>query len=151
MRFVVAVLAGMLLAGMLLTGCSSVVAGRPVALDIEQLDRERIVAYFERGNAAADEGTEAQQRFFAETQHPDFESDLCDLGGHTLTFEPTLSTLQPDDDWTPDDGDTPRGRVYVVAVTVTVQQDRTVLGTQIGSVHVVVLEEEPYGFAPCPG
>lgn len=134
----------------LATGCSSTIEGRPSAPDIVGQDRQLIIDYFERGNAAADDGANAQQNFFASTQHPDFQSDVCDLDGHTLTFDPTLSTLRPDRNWTPEDGDTPRGRVYVVAVTITVELDSAVLGTQIGSVHVVVLDRATYGFAPCP-
>jgi hypothetical protein len=49
------------------------------------------------------------------------------------------------------DGHAPRGRVYVVAVTFTAQREHTVIGTQIGLVHVVVLDNASYGFAPCPG
>lgn len=132
------------------TGCASTISGRAVAPDIVQQDRDRIVEYFTRSNAAADQGAQAQQEFFADTQHPDFESEACELGDHTLTFDPTLSTLRPDGHWQPG-GETPRGRVYVVAVTITVQLDGAVLGTQIGSVHVVVLDDDAYGFSPCPG
>ena len=131
-------------------GCSSTIAGRPLEPDVVGMDRALILDYFERGNAAADEGATAQQEFFAKTQHPDFARQLCDLGGHTLVFDPTLSTLRPDDAWKPDDGQTPRGRIYVVAVTVTVELDQAVLGTQIGSMHLVVLDRATYGFSPCP-
>jgi hypothetical protein len=147
MRLVAALLGLLTLA----TGCASKISGQAVALDIVRLDRQMIIDYFERGNSAADEGADAQQKFFAETQHPDFESEVCDLGGHTLAFDPTLSTLRPDGRWRPDDDEAPRGRVYVVAVTITIQMDSAVLGTQIGSVHVVVLDDAAYGFAPCPG
>jgi hypothetical protein len=144
---VVVVAAGVLLAPV--TGCSSVIEGRPVAPDIAVLDRQLIIDYFERNNAAADDGADAQQEFFAKTQHPDSRAGSCDLGGRTLNFEPSLSTLRPDRRWAPKDGDKPRGRVYVVAVTVTVQFDSAVLGTQIGSVHLIVLDQMTYGFAPC--
>jgi len=127
-----------------------VITGRPLAPDVVAQDRELIVEYFERGNVAADEGASSQKVFFAETQHPDFKADLCDLRGHTLVFDPSLSTLRPDRGWAPEDGKVPRGRVYVVAVTITVELDEAVLGTQIGSIHVVVLDRAAYGFSPCP-
>jgi hypothetical protein len=143
-------LASMLSAVALTAGCASTIDGRAVVPDVERADRQLIIEYFQRGNAAAGEGPAAQQRFFADTQHPDFESGDCDLNGLTLTFDPTLSTLRVDGRWTPRDGQTPRGRVYVVAVTFTVAQESTVLGTQIGLVHLVVLDDVTYGFAPCP-
>jgi len=134
----------------LTAGCASVISGQPIVPDVEGADRQLITGYFERGNAAADQGSDAQQRFFADTQHPDFKPGGCDLGGLTLAFDPTLSTLKADPRWAPQDGKTPRGRVYVVAVTLTVQRENTVLGTQIGLVHLVVLDRAIYGFAPCP-
>jgi hypothetical protein len=142
--------ASLVSAAALTAGCVSMISGRAVVPDVERADRQQVVGYFERGNAAAGEGSDAQQRFFASTQHPDFGSAGCDLDGLTLTFDPTLSTLRRDDRWAPQGGKTPRGRVYVVAVTFTVQQQNVVLGTQIGLVHLVVLDNAIYGFAPCP-
>jgi hypothetical protein len=149
MRFL-ARTASLVSAAVLIAGCASVIDGQAVVPDIERVDRQLIIDYFERGNAAAGEGSDAQQRFFATTQHPDFQPGACDLEGLTLTFDPTLSTLKADSRWAPQDSKTPRGRVYVVAVTLTVQQESTVLGTQIGLVHLVVLGNAVYGFAPCP-
>jgi hypothetical protein len=137
-------------AAALTAGCTSMISGQAVVPDVERADRALIVEYFERGNAAAGEGSHAQQRFFVDTQHPDFESGGCDLGGLTLAFDPTLSTLQVDRRWAPRNSKVPRGRVYVVAVTLTVQRESTVLGTQIGLVHLVALDGAIYGFTPCP-
>ena len=148
-RFLVRV-ASLVSAAALTAGCTSVISGQAVVPDVERADRQMVTGYFERGNAAAGEGSDAQQRFFASTQHPDFGSASCDLNGLTLTFDPTLSTLRRDNRWAPQGGKPPRGRVYVVAVTFTVQQQSTVLGTQIGLVHLVVLDNAIYGFAPCP-
>lgn len=136
---------------MALAGCSQVVTGRPTAVSVTGQDRSLITDYFERNNAAAGEGAQAQRDFLARTQHPDFEDEACNLGELTLTIAPTLSTLRPDAGWQPVDADkTPRGRVYIVAVTVTVQRGTAPVGTQIGSIHVVVLDGTAYGFAPCP-
>lgn len=148
----IAVLVAVLVAApaALSAGCSTVIAGRALAPDVVAQDRELIVEYFERVNVAADEGANSQKVFFTETQHPDFKAEVCDLGGHTLVFDPSLSTFRPDRGWSPEDGKVPRGRVYVVAVTITVELDGTVLGTQIGSMHVVVLDRAAYGFSPCP-
>lgn len=140
-----------LVSGLLaLTACSTVIDGRALAPDIAGQDRALVVDYFERGNAAAVGGPSAQHDFFTRTQHPDFADEVCDLRGYTLTFDPSLSTLRPDGEWAPEDGEPPRGRVYVVAVTITIELDSAVLGTQIGSVHVVVLDQAIYGFSPCP-
>jgi hypothetical protein len=149
MRFL-APAASLISAAALTAGCAAVIDGKAVVPDVERADRQLITGYFERGNAAAGEGSDAQQRFFADTQHPDFQSAGCDLEGLTLTFDPTLSTLKADRRWAPRDGKAPRGRVYVVAVTFTVQHGNAVLGTQIGLVHLVVLDNVIYGFTPCP-
>jgi hypothetical protein len=141
------------LTGLVTAGCGGrMVDGTPSAQSSPALaDRPVITAYFERSNAAAQEGAEAQRRFLHETQHPDYSDAGCNLGELTLVIDPTLSTLRPDAGWRPlNSDDAPRGRVYVVAVTVTVQRDKAVVATQIGSVHVVVLDGEAYGFAPCP-
>lgn len=152
MRILALVLATVATA-VLTAACGPVVEGRPVAATQGgggAGDQSLVVEYFERSNAAARDGTAAQQQFLRQTQHPDFEAN-CDLGDLTVLLEPSLSTLRPDQDWRPPATDRPpRGRVYVVAVTATVQRNRTTLGVQIGSVHVVVLDDTAYGFAPCP-
>jgi hypothetical protein len=131
--------------------CTATVSGRPAAVDLVAADRALIVDFFERNNAAAGEGTEAQHRFFGEIQHPDYDVEVCSLDDLTIVLDPTLSTLRPHDGWRPPDADQAiRGRIYVVAVTVTVQRDNTVLANQIGSMHVAVLDGRAFGFAPCP-
>lgn len=144
-----------LLAGLLtlltITGCGQRIAGTPSAVSVSGADESLVAEYFERNNAAADEGAAAQRSFLTETQHPDFSADQCSLGDLTLTMAPALSTLRPDAGWRPlNSSETPRGRVYIVAVTVTIQRGKAPVGTQIGSVHVVVLDGAAYGFAPCP-
>jgi len=143
--------AALLTAVLLLTAaCGTVVAGQPEALPTVDADQSLIADYFERSNAAAHDGADAQERFLDSTQHPDVDRG-CDLGGLTVLLEPTLSTLRPDDGWRPAASDrAPRGRVYVVAVTVTVLRGQNTLGVQVGSMHVVVLGAMVYGFAPCP-
>lgn len=133
-----------------LAGCATAVAGHPVARSPATADQSLIQAYFEHSNDAAHEGADAQREFLDSTQHPDVERD-CDLGGLTLLLDPSLSTLRSDDGWRPGGtGRTPRGRMYVVAVTVTVQRGQSVLGIQVGSMHLAVLNGTAYGFAPCP-
>jgi hypothetical protein len=65
-----------------------------------------------------------------------------------------MSTLRIDPDWVPPDSGRnathPRGMVYVLGVSVSIRQDGALLGEQIGSQRVVVLEGKAYGFAPCP-
>ena len=76
---------------------------------------------------------------------------MCSLNGVTITAEPTLSTLRAEPGWTPPgSGKGLSGRVYVVAVTLTVRQGNAVVGTQIGSQRVVVDGGRAYSFAPCP-
>lgn len=134
-----------------LAGCGQLVTGSPTAVSISGEDRSLITDYFERNNTAANEGASAQREFLTKTQHPDFDDDACNLGDLTLSIAPSLSTLRPDAGWQPLNSDkTPRGRVYIVAVTVTVQRGTAPVATQIGSIHVVVLDGEAYGFAPCP-
>ena len=140
----------LLSAGLLVAACGQVVHGKPVALSPLTADRSLIVSYFEHSNAAAQDGSAAQKQFLDSTQHPDVP-ERCDLGELTLRLDPTLSTLRSDGDWRPAGADhAPRGRVYVIAVTVTVQRDRTALATQVGSMHLVVLDGAAFGFAPCP-
>jgi hypothetical protein len=134
-----------------LTGCGQVVAGTPKGESTSDADRALIAAYFEQNNEAAGEGAAAQREFLARTQHPDFDDEACNLGELTLTIAPTLSTLRPDAGWQPLNTDrTPRGRIYIIAVAVTVLRGTAPVGTQIGSIHVVVLDGKAHGFAPCP-
>lgn len=135
-------------------GCASTVDGRARAAGTATDAERRLIAdYFARSNAAAGAGSIEQQQFFAATQHPDYRApdQLCTLDGLTVLLDPTLSTVRPAPGWRPGNtGRPPRGSVLVVAVRVTVQQDRTVLGEQVASVHVVLLDGRVYGFAPCP-
>lgn len=142
------------LAAVLVTGggCATRVPGQAVAAT-RALDAHRalVSGYFAAVNAAAGQGSAAQERLFAGTQHPDFRDLRCPLQGLTITAHPAYSTLHPDPDWRPPQSDRPpRGMVYVVAATVSVQRSTEPLGSQIGSVHVVVLDGAAYGFSPCP-
>ena len=142
-------LAGMLLAA----GCSSTVPGKPTAAASPEQDRALVEGYFDELNASAADGPATQRDFLRRSQHPDFASDLCDLGDLTLNIDPAMSTLRVDPDWVPPDGENsthPRGLVYVLGVSVSIRQDGALLGEQIGSQRVVVLDEKAYGFAPCP-
>jgi len=147
-------LAALGLAGMLLVaGCSSTVPGRPTAAASPEDDRQLVKGYFEELNAAAAEGPATQRDFLRRSQHPDFTNDLCDLGDLTLNVDPAMSTLRVDPDWVPPDdrkATHPRGLVYVLGVSVSIRQDGALLGEQIGSQRVVVLDGKAYGFAPCP-
>jgi outer membrane murein-binding lipoprotein Lpp len=149
-RVLFAALAGLLL----LSGCSSAVAGRPVAAASPDGDRALVEDYFTELNAAAADGPATQRDFLRRSQHPDFADELCDLGNLTLNVDPAMSTLRVDPDWVPPGAGRkathPRGLVYVLGVSVSIRQDGAVLGEQIGSQRVVVLEEKAYGFAPCP-
>lgn len=149
-RVLFAALAGLLL----LSGCSSAVAGRPVAAASPDGDRALVEDYFTELNASAADGPATQRDFLRRSQHPDFADELCDLGDLTLNVDPAMSTLRVDPDWVPPGAGRkathPRGLVYVLGVSVSIRQDGAVLGEQIGSQRVVVLEEKAYGFAPCP-
>lgn len=129
-----------LLAVLLAGGCS---AG-PTDSDA----REGAVQYFAENAAAARGGPQQQERFFTETQHPDFADRVCDLGATTVEFDPAMSTLRPDPDYTTG-GQVPRGSVWVVAVEVTTREQGRITGHQIGSQHLVLLDGEVRGFAPC--
>lgn len=133
---------------LLVTACGRVIDGQPVSAAGD--DGSLVAGYFERSNAAAREGPEAQRQFLVSTQHPDFRY-RCDLGNLVVELEPALSSMHIDASWeADDDGHVPRGRIYAVAVTVTVTRDKTTLGTQVGSMHVVILDGAAFGFAPCP-
>lgn len=143
------------LAGLLLVaGCSSAVAGQPVAAASPDHDRELVQDYFKDLNEAADEGPSQQREFLQRSQHPDYTDELCDLGNLTLNIDPAMSTLRVDPDWVPPNAGRnathPRGMVYVLGVSVSIRQDGALLGEQIGSQRVVILDEKVYGFAPCP-
>jgi len=136
----------------LLAGCAGPIAGTARPAQLTDDDKAMFKAFYERLNKAGDEGGPQQQKMLKDTQHPDFRQKTCDLRGATIKVEPTWSTLRTDADWAPPGEKAhPRGDVYVVAVTVTLRQDETVVGSQIGSLHVVLLDDAVYGFAPCLG
>jgi hypothetical protein len=143
-------LASLLVAG----GCATTIAGQPTAAGSPSHDRQLVEDYFTELNAAADDGPATQREFLQRSQHPDFEDELCDLGDLTLNIDPAMSTLRVDPDWVPPgagrDGAHPRGLVYVLGVSVSIRQDGALLGEQIGSQRVVILDSKAYGFAPCP-
>jgi hypothetical protein len=133
------------------SGCASRVAGEAVGSGLPAAHRTLVRGYFDAVNAAAGQGSDAQQRLFADDQHPDFRDRVCRLDGLTITAAPAYTTLRTDPDWRPDPGRAlPRGTIYVVAADVTVHHEGAVLANQIGSVHVVILDGTAYGFAPCP-
>jgi hypothetical protein len=135
-------------------GCSTAVAGTPVAAGSRGQDRQLVEEYFTELNAAGEDGPATQRDFLRRSQHPDYDDILCELGDLTLTVDPAMSTLRVDPDWVPPDAGRdathPRGLVYVLGVSVSIRQDGALLGEQIGSQRVVILDEEAYGFAPCP-
>ncbi len=65
-----------------------------------------------------------------------------------------MSTLRVDPDWVPPGAGKrashPRGAVYVLGVSVSIREGGALLGQQIGSQRVVILDGKAYGFAPCP-
>ncbi|GAB1507962.1 hypothetical protein [Actinophytocola sp. KF-1] len=142
------------LASLLIAGCTSAVAGMPRAEDSPDDDRRLVQEYFDDLNAAAEDGPATQRDFLRRSQHPDYTDDLCDLGDLTLNIDPAMSTLRVDPDWVPPDAGRdaahPRGLVYVLGVSISIRQDGALLGEQIGSQRVVVLDGKAYGFAPCP-
>ncbi|MFI6098677.1 hypothetical protein ACIA8G_24230 [Lentzea sp. NPDC051213] len=136
----------------LLVGCTGPVAGTARPVQLTDDDRTKFKQFYERLNKAGDEGASQQQTLLKDTQHPDFRQKTCELRGATIKVEPTWSTLRIDADWAPPGEKAhPRGHVYVLAVTVTLRQDDQVIGSQIGSLHVVMLDDQVYGFAPCLG
>ncbi len=142
-------------AGLLAAGCSTQVDGRPVPAGSGAPggDRGLVEQYFTDLNASGDEGTSMQRDFLRRTQHPDYTDRLCDLGGLVLRVEPAMSTFRADPDWVPPESgsdEPPRGTIYVLGVSVSIRQEGALLGEQIGSQRVVVLEGKAYGFAPCP-
>jgi hypothetical protein len=139
---------------LVVVGCSTAVAGRPVAAASPSHDKQLVEDYFTELNQAADDGPATQREFLQRSQHPDFEDELCDLGDLTLNIKPAMSTFRVDPNWVPPaegrDGAHPRGLVYVLGVSVSIRQDGALLGQQIGSQRVVILDGKAYGFAPCP-
>lgn len=142
------------LAGLLIAGCSSTVAGVALPAASPADDKRLVQDYFTELNAAAADGPATQRDFLRRSQHPDYADELCDLGDLTLNIEPAMSTLRVDPDWVPPDAGRdaahPRGLVYVLGVSVSIREDGALLGEQIGSQRVVVLDGKAYGFAPCP-
>lgn len=106
--------------------------------------------YFADNNTAARGGPHAQQEFFGTTQHPDFTAQVCELGELTVDLEPALTTLRPDPGFSPTGTSPPRGDLWVVGVEVTTRRSGTVIGRQIGSLHLAFLGDQVFGFAPCP-
>lgn len=156
-RLTVALAVGLLA----LTGCTSTIAGTPMAAGAGAggsgagtEDRGLVEGYYSELNASGDEGAATQREFLRRTQHPDYADELCDLGDITLHVEPAMSTLRVDPDWVPPgeggDSSTPSGLIYVLGVSITIRQDGALLGEQIGSQRIVVLDGRAYGFAPCP-
>ncbi|GAB3291887.1 hypothetical protein [Parasphingorhabdus pacifica] len=135
-------LIALLCPALLVVGCGS-------APEDTEPDRS-VRQYFADNNAAAARGPEAQQEFFDRSQHPDFSGHVCELGELTVELEPALTTLRPDPDFDPAGTGPPRGELWVVGVEVTTRRSGTVLGRQIGSVHLAFLQERVFGFAPCP-
>jgi hypothetical protein len=140
MRAVLAVVA-------LTAGCSTAVGGSPVAAGLP--DEDLVAGYFAEFARASGQGAEAQADFLRRTQHPDFISRLCDLRGAVVRTDPAMTTLRPDPRWAPESGNPPRGKVYVIAVALTVSRDGEVIGEQIGSERIVVLDGVVHGFMPC--
>ena len=64
-----------------------------------------------------------------------------------------MSTFRTVPEWVPPESrsdDPPRGTIYVLGVSVSVRRQGALLGEQIGSQRVVVLNGKAYGFSPCP-
>jgi len=133
------------LAALALTGCTVAGQAQPSP------DPGLVADYFHDLDTAAAQGVQQEQDFLKATQVPAFADRVCSLNGVTITATPTLSTLRADPGWTPPGSDKRlSGQVYVVAVTLTIRQGNSVVGTQIGSQRVVVDGGRTYGFAPCP-
>ena len=145
------VAAGMVL---LATNRVSTVPGQPVAgtgSSAPDADRKLVTDYFTELNDAGRDGPETQRDFLKRTQHPDFTDRLCDLGDLTIKVEPAMSTFRVDPKWTPQrSASRPRGQVYVLGVSISIRRGGALIGEQIGSERVVVLNGKAYGFTPCP-
>ncbi len=125
------------------TGCSPASSEPPTP-------EQRVDRYFDAFNAAAAKGDQAQLEFLRRTQHPDFAGQGCELNGLTMHAYPALSTLRPAPEWAPEDAEPPRGQVYVLAVSLTLRRAGTPLAERIGSERVAIVDDQVYGFAPCP-
>ena len=135
---------------LLLAGCGSAIAGVARPLRVTDVERELVSGYFADLNEAGGQGASEQRDLLKDTQHPDFRDEDCRPPAGTIRVQPTLTTLRLDPAWTPPGADEhPRGVVLVVAVTLTVVQEGSEVGSQIGSQHVVLLNGKAYGFAPC--
>ncbi|WP_158847014.1 hypothetical protein [Saccharothrix deserti] len=135
---------------LLLAGCGSTITGTARPLQVTDVERELVTGYFADLNEAGVQGTSEQRDLLKDTQHPDFRDEDCQLPAGTIRVQPTMSTLRLDPEWAPPGEDEhPRGVVLVVAVTLTVVQEGSEVGSQIGSQHVVLLNGKAYGFAPC--
>lgn len=133
-----------------LVGCTSAITGTARPLKVTDVERELVTGYFADLNEAGVQGASEQRDLLEDTQHPDFRDESCELPAGTIKVQPTMSTLRLDPQWAPPGEDEhPRGVVLVVAVTLTVVQEGTEIGSQIGSQHVVLLNGKAYGFAPC--
>jgi hypothetical protein len=127
------------------------VGGSPRAIGTSDGDKKLVTAYFTELNSAAKDGPTTQRDFLRRTQHPDFTDRLCELGDLTLTIDPAMSTFRLDAAWTPENSTKhPRGMVYVLGVSISIRRSGALLGEQIGSQRVVVLDGKAYGFTPCP-
>ncbi|ONI82407.1 hypothetical protein ALI22I_40640 [Saccharothrix sp. ALI-22-I] len=135
---------------LLLAACGSTLTGTARPLQVTDVERELVTGYFADLNEAGGQGADEQRDLLKDTQHPDFRDEDCQLPTGTIKVQPTMSTLRLDPEWTPPGTDEhPRGVVLVVAVTLTVVQEGSEVGSQIGSQHVVLLNGKAYGFAPC--
>lgn len=135
---------------LLLAGCSTAVSGTARPLRITDAERTLVTGYFITLNETGRQGTSAQRELLRDTQHPDFREDECDLPKGTIRIDPAMSTLRMDPDWEPSGQKAhPRGTVYAVAASITLLLESVEIGRQIGSLHIVLLDEKAYGFAPC--
>ena len=127
------------------------ITGTPKANGSNDSNRQLVTAYFTELNDAGKDGPTTQRDFLRRTQHPDYTDRLCDLGDLTLKIDPAMSTFRIDPNWTPEDSTKhPRGLVYVLGVSISIRRAGALLGEQIGSQRVVVLDGRAYGFTPCP-
>jgi hypothetical protein len=130
---------------------TTTVSGTPRAAGGAEGDRELVTEYFTELNDAGKDGPTTQRDFLRRTQHPDYTDRICDLGDLTLKIDPAMSTFRLDANWTPENSSKhPRGLVYVLGVSISIRRAGALLGEQIGSQRVVVLNGRAYGFTPCP-
>jgi hypothetical protein len=138
------------LVALLVAGCGRVESGMAVPAAPVDQSAGVISAYFDSLNAAGAQGAAAQEGFFRRTQDPEFPVTSCSLGGLTVLETPAWTTLRKDPGWlAPGTGEVPRGSIYRIAVSVSVQRNGVTVGDQVGTEHVVLLAGTGYGFAPC--